>query len=305
MIAAGTGLVSAIELAVAEIADRSVADPLDASTIPAPAAQRLVARFGLESTTELALLALPVARRLSRPPISGYQVAAVGIEAETGDLILGGNLEFPGTDLGTTVHAEGFVTLRARRRGRSLATIALPDAHPCAHCRQVLSESAAADALLLVDPAGSRLSLGDLYPWPFRPASLSVDGDVPGRVRWPALEVVGDAAPPDVAKPLLEAGARAHAPYSGAPSAATLRTRDGRILSGGCVESVAFNPSLSALQAALVELAASGIEGADVTDAWLGATAEGAVDPEPGFRALIGVVAPAARIGIVRWRTGA
>ena len=305
MIAAGTGPVTAIELAVAEIADRRVADPIDASTIPSAAAERLVARFGLESTTELALLALPVARRLSHPPVSGYQVAAVGIEAETGDLVLGGNLEFPGTDLGTTVHAEGFVTLRARRRGHALATIALPDAHPCAHCRQVLAESAAGDGLLLVDPAGTRLGLGDLYPWPFGPASLSVDGDVPGRVAWPGLEVVGDPAPSDVVGPLLEAGARAHAPYSGAPSAAVLRTRDGLIVSGGCVESVAFNPSLSAMQAALVELAASGIEGPDVTDAWLGATADRAVDPEPGFRALIGVVAPSARVGVVRWRTSA
>ena len=305
MTTAGTGPVTAIELAVAEIADRRVADPTDASTIPSAAAERLVARFGLESTTELALLALPVARRLSHPPVSGYQVAAVGIEAESGDLVLGGNLEFPGTDLGTTVHAEGFVTLRARRRGHSLATIALPDAHPCAHCRQVLAEAAAADGLLLVDPAGTRLGLGDLYPWPFGPASLSVDGDVPGRVAWPGLDVLEDAPSADVARPLLEAGARAHAPYSGAPSAAVLRTRDGRVLSGGCRESVAFNPSLSALQAALVELAASGVDGADVSEAWLGATADGAVDPEPAFRALMGVVAPAAHVGVVRWRTGA
>lgn len=305
MTAAGSGLDTAIELAIAEVAGRRVDDPIDASTIPFSDAERLVAGFGMGSPTELALIALPVARRLSRPLISGYQVAAVGIEADTGDLLLGGNLEFPGTDLGTTIHAEGFVTLRARRRGRTLTTVALQDAHPCAHCRQVLSESAAADGLVLVDPTGTRLRLADLYPWPFGPASLSVDGDVPGRVVWPALEVIGVAPAGDVAGPLLAAGARAHAPYSGAPSAAVLRTRDGRMLSAGCLESGAFNPSISALQAALVELAAAGIDASDVTEGWLGCTAGGTVDPEPGFRTLLGAVAPGAGVGVVRWRAGA
>ena len=296
---------TAIELAIAEVADRAVADPVDGATIPAAEAERLVAQFHAGSTTELALLALPVARRLSRPPISGYRVAAVGIETETGDLLLGGNLEFPGTELGTTIHAEGFVALRARRRGRAVRTLALRVAHPCAHCRQVLSESASADGLLLVDTEGARLHLGDLYPWPFRPASLGVDGDVPGRVAWPALSIQGAAPRDDVARPLLAAGSRAHVPYSGAPSAAVLVTSDGRVVSAGAVESVAFNPSISALQAALVELAAAGIDANDVREGWLGCAADALVDPEPGFRALLGTVAPSAHIGVVRWRAGA
>ena len=305
MIAAETGLESPAELAIAEIAFRQVADPIDAATIHAEDAELLARRFALASTTELALLALPVAERLSRPPISGYRVPAVGIEAGTGDLLLGGNLEFPGTELGTTIHAEGFVTLRARRRGRALETLALRTAHPCAHCRQVLSESAAADGLTLVDTAGARLRLADLYPWPFRPASLDVEGDDAGRASWPALAFAGGAPARDVAALLLEAGARAHAPYSGAPSAAVLRARDGRTVSAGSLESVAFNPSISALQAALVELAAAGIDGAHVDDAWLGCAADGQIDPEPGFRALIAAVAPSARIGVARWRAGA
>jgi cytidine deaminase len=302
--AAGTGVDTAIERAIDEVVARRGAGPLDGSTIPAADARRLVDQLGLGSATELALLALPLARRLARPPISRYEVAAVGIEAESGDLVLGGNLEFPGTDLGTTVHAEGFVTLRARRRGRTLATIALPSAHPCAHCRQVLSESAAADGLLLIDPEGSRVRLADLYPWPFRPGSLGVDGDAAGRVAWPSLALVGGAPPADVATALLAAGARAHAPYSAAPSAALLRTRDGRSFSAGCLESVAFNPSIGALQAALVELAAAGVDAEAVSEGWLGCTAEGAVDPEPGFRALLGAVAPGARVDVVRWRIG-
>jgi cytidine deaminase len=250
----GAAAERAIEAEVAAIVAEPAADPLGGSVVPAGLAAELVARHGLASLDELALAALPVAAALARPPISGFRVAAVGIEAETGDLLLGGNLEFPGTELTTTIHAEGFVSLRARRRGHALATLAVHVAHPCAHCRQTLSEAAAADDLRLIDTLGNQLRLGDLYPWPFRPAALGIDGDVPGRQAWPSLALEGSDAPlaADVEAALLEAGARAHVPYSAAPSAVVVRTRAGRLLSGGCVESVAFNPSISALQAVLV-----------------------------------------------------
>lgn len=304
MIAGGSGLDTAIEAAIAEVALRPVRDPVEGATIPAADAQDLASRFGLDSTTALALAALPVARRLASPPISGYRVAAVGIEAETGDLLLGGNLEFPGTELTTTIHAEGFVALRARRRGRTLRTLALRVAHPCAHCRQVLAESAAADGLLLVDTEGSRLHLGDLYPWAFAPGALGIEPDDPARRSWPGLAFVDPAPEAAVAGLLLDLGARAHAPYSGAPSAVVLRARDGRLVGAGCIESVAFNPSISAAQAAFVEVAAAAIEPSAIAAAWLGCTTGGAVDPEPGFRTLLGAVAPAARLAVARWRTG-
>jgi cytidine deaminase len=290
--------------AVAAIVDRPGAR-LDGSVVPARSADELVQQFGLGSSTELAMLALPVAGELASAPISGYRVAAVGIEAGSGDLVLGGNLEFPGTELSTTIHAEGFVSLRARRRGRALAILAVPEAHPCAHCRQTLAESAGADELAIVDPLGHRLSLADLYPWGFRPAALGMAADAPGRDNWPNLAYVAgrrDALPPDVAALLLECGARAHAPYSGAPSAAAIRTHDGLVLSAGCVESVAFNPSISALQATLVELAARRDGPAEIAEAWLARTKGGTVDPAPGFRTLLGAVAPEAAVHVADWR---
>jgi cytidine deaminase len=238
---------------------------------------------------------------MSRAPISGFEVPAVGIEAGSGDLVLGANLEFPGTELETTIHAEGFVALRARRRGRSLATLVVREARPCAHCRQTLSESASADDLVLVDERGSRRRLDDLYPWPFRPAALGVAGDNPATVRWPELAIEAGAAPPDVAGPLLDVAVRAHVPYSEAPSAVALRLADGRVLAAAAVESVAFNPSISATQAAMVELAAARAEAAAVREAWLGRTADAAIDPEAGFRALLGAVAPQARLRVLDW----
>jgi cytidine deaminase len=292
---------AAVEADLREIVEARSDDPIDGSTVPAERAAELVGRHGLASTEALALLALPLAQGMARAAISGFEVSVVGIEAGSGDLVLGANLEFPGTELGTTVHAEGFVTLRARRRGRSLATLVVRDARPCAHCRQTLSEVATADDLVLVELAGNRRRLDDLYPLPFRPDALGIAGDDPGSVRWPDLSIQAGAAPPDVAGLLLEVGGRSHTPYSEAPSAVVLRLADGRCIGAGAMESVAFNPSISATQAALVELAAVRASGADIAEAWLGRLAGAPIDPEAGFRTLLGAVAPTARLRVVDW----
>lgn len=294
---------AAVEADVGAIVEAPPADPLDASVVPADAAAELLRRHELDSLEALALLALPVARSMASPPISGYRVAAVGIEAG-GSLVLGANLEFPGSDLGTTIHAEGFAALRVRRRGGRLATLALRSARPCAHCRQTLAEGAWADQLRLIDLEGNRRTLDDLYPHAFRPATLGMEADEASPVRTLKLPAGGGDAdlPAEVATALVEAGARAHAPYSGAPSAVALRLRDGRILGAGSVESVAFNPTITAAQAALVELAAARAGGTDVGAAWLAKAGDGPVDPEPGFRALVGAVAPTAALRVLEWR---
>ena len=96
----------------------------DRSLVTADEVGTLVAGFDLRDAREAALLALPAAATLARPSISDYHVGAVGV-ATTGELVLGGNLEFPGASIHHTVHGEGFVTLRARALG--LALVALGD----------------------------------------------------------------------------------------------------------------------------------------------------------------------------------
>ena len=294
---AGDAARAALEAALAAGRDESLAG----ATVGAAAAVEIAARFDLASVEELALLGLPIARAMARPPISGYRVGAVGVESASGDLVFGGNVELPGTDLGTTIHAEGFVTLRARRRAQALRVLAVNRARPCAHCRQTLAESAGADDLVLIDLEGHRVRLDDIYPWAFRPDALGMAGDR-GETAWPDLGLAGESIPDEVERLLVDAGRRAHAPYSRAPSAAVLRLRDGRLASAGCVESVAFNPSVSAIQAALVEIVAIGIEPAQVTEGWLARTPGGAVDPAPGFVAVLAAVAPGARSRVLDWR---
>lgn len=270
--------------------------------IPAARAAEVVERFGLTDVESLMLLLLDDARTLADPPISGYWVGIVGLERDTGDLVLGGNLEFPGAHLGTTVHGEGFVMTRAHQRGTSISTLALNRAHPCAHCRQYISEFAASADLSLIDTLGHRLSLADIYPWPFAPSALGEVGAVPGVDHHPNLGLTGADLPGDVQTALLAAGRRAWTPYSGCPSAVVLQMSDGTLWSGSAVESVAFNPTMPPLQSALIAARAHGYAWSDISGAWLGTTVGGDVDMTRSTGDLLAVIAPDAVLTIADWR---
>lgn len=260
--------------------------------LPRATVDELVRRFGLSGVEDLMLLALASARTLARPPISNFFVGAVGLERESGDLILGGNVEFPGTHLGYTVHGEGFVFTRAFSRSSSIATIAIGEAHPCAHCRQYLSEFAATRDLVLIDPLGHRLTMAELYPWPFDPDYLGETGATPGKVLW-SLRAHDQT--------LREAGERAHTPYSKCPAAIVLGLADGTIVRGSAVESVAFNPTMGPLQAALIDLIAHGYGYDEIVRARLGTVAGGAVDYSASSRELLSRVAPHVNLEVVAW----
>lgn len=262
----------------------------------------LVDRHGLASVDDLMLLGLGVAQDIARPPISGFHVGAIGLEAETGNLVFGGNVEFPGTHLAYTLHGEGFVFTRAFSRGTSIRRIALGEAHPCAHCRQYLSEFALGPDLELIDPLGHRLTLGALYPWPFDSRYLGQPGALPGADNFPALAAVTDKTPSKVIDALFAAGRRAHAPYSACPGAVALLMADGRIVTGASVESVAFNPTMSPMQAAVVDLIAHGYDFGDIAGVALGTVVGGAVDYTASTRELLGSIAPGITLDIIDWR---
>ena len=263
-------------------------------------ARQLIESYGLTGVEDLMLLALPAARQIARPPISGFFVGAVGLERETGNLILGGNMEFPATHLGFTIHGEGFEFTRAASRGTSVETIAIGEAHPCAHCRQYLSEFAPTRDLTLIDPLGHRLSMAELYPWPFDPNYLGESGFVPGTSN-AAIELGDHDLPATIADRLLLAGRRSHAPYSKCPGAVVLALNDGNTVSGFAIESVAFNPTMGPLQAAMIDLVAHGYEASDIAEAALVTQVGGSVDYSLSVTELLGKLAPAAPLTIVGW----
>lgn len=261
----------------------------------------LVREFGLASVRDLMCLLLDVAKDIARPDISNFFVGAVGLEAETGNLILGGNVEFPGTHLGFTLHGEGFVSTRAMNRGTNISVIAIGEAHPCAHCRQCLAEYAASDKLELIDPLGHTLTLAQLYPWPFDPNYLGETGAVPGRELWPGLEFDEDAGSP-VASSLLAKGRRSHSPYSKCPGAVLLHLKDGNMVAGQAIESVAFNPTIHPIQAAMVDLLAHGYAYSDIVGASLGTVRGGDIDYTVSTRELLTRIAPGVPLLVLGWR---
>lgn len=273
-----------VVLAIGQRAAAAIAANADAvatnmgGVLKAADAAALVAEFGLDGINELMLLLLEPAKSYARPPISNFFVGAVGLEAQTGNLILGGNVEFPGTHLGTTLHGEGFVATRAFSRGTDLAVIAIGEAHPCAHCRQYLSEFASSRDLQLIDPLGHVLTLAQLYPWPFDPDYLGQRGAVAGSANWPGLRLTRDDIAEDVVPALLLAGARAYAPYSQCPGAVVLDLADGQRITGAAIESVAFNPTIPPLQAALIDLLAHGYGYGDISEVTLATVLGGQVD---------------------------
>lgn len=268
--------------------------------LPRADADAICTAHGL-SVEELMLLARGVAESYAQPPISNFFVGAVGHEAETGNLIFGGNLEFVGGHIGNTVHGEGFVFTRAFSRDTSVDTICLGEAHPCAHCRQYLSEFAATGRLRLIDPLGHRLSMGELYPWPFDPGYLGESGIVAGVARQPDLALAANDLAPAEAEELTRLGRRAYVPYGKSPAAIVLTLKDGTVIGGAAIESVSFNPTMSPLQAAMIDLLAHGYAAADIAAASIGARPGAVVDYVRHARDLLAAIAPGVPLRQVAW----
>lgn len=259
----------------------------------------MIAEFGFGDVEELMRVLQPYARRYARPVVSGFEVGAVGLEAETGNLIFGGNIEFAGTHFGTTIHGETALAARSFMRGTTLRRIALSEAHPCGHCRQFLSEFASAPALRLIDPLGHSLALAELLPWPFDPAYLGETGAMPDQIASPDLSLTENA---DWAGCLIEAGRRAHAPYSHNPAAVALRLSDGSVIAGASIESVAYNPSMGPFEVAFAELAGRGRDAGEILEIHLAERPGRPVNHAHRAGELAAAVAPKARFYSHAWK---
>ncbi|MBM3523949.1 MAG: cytidine deaminase, partial [Alphaproteobacteria bacterium] len=245
------------------VAPRSFAGRLSARE-----AGRLAAATGLDADA-LLLVLLPIAAAFARPGLSGFFVGAVA-RGGSGALYLGANLEFPGTSVWTSVHAEQSAVTQAWSAGEtSIAAIAV-NATPCGLCRQFLTELDG-DATLQIITPHRRALLADLLPDRFGPESLGRQADMLGASRRPITLVHGSDDPLVLAA--LDAARVSHAPYTEAPAGMALRHRSGAIVSGAYAESAAHNPSLAPLAAALSRRVFAGLEGEEIMAAALVAVA--------------------------------
>lgn len=231
---------------------------------------------------ELMIRLLPVARAFARSPVSDYRVGAVAATPPTdsgwGRLYLGANVEFPGEALGLTLHAEQAVALNAFFDGQFTLDALAVSSLPCGHCRQFLSEVGMPAVVYTIREGGgvTRHTLNRLLPAAFGPSDLGVEvGLAQQRPRMIALtdtdfpqprptssagvtvDTAGNSrtnADLRLVEEALAAARSSYAPYTGTFAGCALRTEEGGVHAGGYVENAAFNPSVLALQAALLHL---------------------------------------------------
>lgn len=239
--------------------------------IPAAEVQRLLEQHSCSREELLQGMVQPCSA-LARPPISQFNVGAVGMTS-SGNVYVGVNLEFLRMPLNNSVHAEQFLVANARLHGeRELALVAV-NAAPCGHCRQFYSELACADTVRFLFPGGDSggggaprsYTLAELLPMRFKPQDLLGEDHPPlllqpQRLRLALTDAARetlvarrtDAAFAHAAEQALAEARESYAPYSGCPAGVALVAQGGDVHGGAYLESAAFNPSMQALQVAVV-----------------------------------------------------
>ncbi|KEI69705.1 hypothetical protein GV64_02160 [Endozoicomonas elysicola] len=217
------------------------------------------------STEDFLKAVLPLAATMSTCPISGFSVGAVvegfraaegSCEEEQGPIYFGANLEIAGQPLKMAIHAEQASISNAWHQGETRLRRLMVNEAPCGHCRQFMNELNEIDQMeILVSQLDNERKkhyrMADLLPDAFGPGDLKQGG----RLLGPSNQLLNS---PDSSDTLINAATQAaqnsYAPYSDCYSGIALLMNNGDIISGMYAENVAFNPSLTAIEAALVNL---------------------------------------------------
>ncbi len=239
---------------------------------------------------------IPLAAAYARPAISGFYVGAVA-RAQSGAIYFGANQEFAGTSPWMTLHAEQSAIAHAwSAEEEAIDTLAV-GAAPCGLCRQFMTELGAPDQLRVIIADGPATTLATLLPQAFGPDALDQHGGLLSSRR---VSLMLDHATDDaLIHAAFAAARRSYAPYTSAEAGIALRLRSGAVVAGAYAESVAHNPSLSPLAAALSHRVFLGLEGDEILAASLVAVGHALIDHHGAARSLLTAVAPGVRL--VSW----
>jgi cytidine deaminase len=233
--------------------------------LPADAVAKIVA----EGTTieQVMLDLIPLAKTFAIPPISNFFVGVVALGA-SGGLYFGANFEFPGHALSFSIHGEQSATMQALSFGETGIELLAISAAPCGYCRQFLNELTTASTLKIILPDTPATLLTALLPAAFGPSDLGVTAGLMSPQSHGMT--LASSANDDVAQAALDAANRSYAPYSSSFAGVALKTSDGAIFTGSVAENAAFNPSMSPLEVAVVNLVIRGGRNyGDIVDAVL------------------------------------
>ena len=278
--------------------------------IPAATVHELLSSEPSKEKTiaSLMLALLSLARTFSRPTISNYRVGTIA-RGESGSLYLGFNVEFPHHALGFAVHGEQAALSSAYMHGESGVTAIALTAAPCGHCRQFMMELSPDGKIEILVEHAESTRLSTLLPSAFGPKDLGrKDGAFPVKqtmIVASALTGTTTQNGETLLQSSLDAARSAYAPYTEAFSGAAISTRSGRIYKGSYIENVAFNPSLSPLQTALVQLIVAGEDYSAISRVALAEINGGKISQKSATEAVLSTIAPLIRLEMVSGESGA
>jgi cytidine deaminase len=275
---------------------RSLEDPTFRGAISAKDSATLCKNENL-SVDDLMLTLLQLAKSYARAPISNFFVGVV-VRGASGNLYLGSNVEIPGQCLGFAVHGEQSALSKAYMSSEeSVPALAVVGGAPCGHCRQFMEEISPDGEMLILVPNKPPVKLSSILPDAFGPAALGAkQGALP--IRKTNLALNG-SAPDALLTAALDAARRAYAPYSQSPSGVAIRTTRGQIYQGCYIENVAFNPSLSPLQTALVQMIAAGEPYSAISAVTLVELKGAKISQRAVTQAALAAVAPQVKLDVV------
>jgi len=231
--------------------------------------------------------------KLAKPPISDYFVTVLGL-GKNGSIYTGVNLEFEKTSLNQTVHGEQFLIVNMRNHGETEIEEVVLSAAPCGYCRQFINEIAQEKPISINIPKNKGLKFNELLPHAFGPQDLGETSRL--------LELKEFAKSEDndkLKRAAVDAALASYAPYTKAISGVAIETADGEIYSGSYLENVAYNPSLSPLQSALVNLLAGNKHSyADINRVVLAEDNTKKVSQEDATQSVLKSIAPKAEFEI-------
>lgn len=275
--------------------DARLQGPGSVARIEADELAALARESGLDAHA-LVHASLAWAQRWAIAPLSHFEVGAAAL-GSSGRLYLGANIEFLGLPLSQTVHAEQSAIAHAWTCGETGISVLATSAAPCGFCRQFMCELPEPRPVLLVGERAAT-SLDALLPDAFGPRQL---GREPSLLcgRTVALTLCEPSDDPLTALALAAAG-RACADYTGAAAGVAIETSDGRQFTGTLAESVAYNPTLAPMQAALISAHHGGARFDVLARAVLVELDDAALSQLELARAVLASVAPQATLTRVR-----
>ncbi len=235
--------------------------PENGGKLPFDQCHRLLTLLEIE-LEDLMVRLLPIAKLYAIVPVSNFRVGAIaGVQVQDEDaayeLFLGANIEFAGLALNQTVHAEQAAIINAWHHGTGWLRSVAVSAAPCGYCRQFLLELEKSDRITIITAANdskgfSTRHLMELLPDAFGQDDLIKTADLVTSYETRQHLTLPSTLNDPLVLEAFSAAETCHAPYTKNYAGCAVQVNNGRIYSGRYAENVAFNPSLSPLQSAIV-----------------------------------------------------